>query len=164
MKRVSLFIILFILFSIGSFKVVYGWLWNRDMVDQPSIKVYEMPVNPPKNTLSVDRKILPTDRENLAKKLKNPVKSTEKSIENGKKLFMIYCSPCHGQKGKGNGRVSKKFVPPPDLTSEVYKRKSDGFIYATIKNGGAIMPSYGESMSDKGKWDVVNFIRKLQGK
>ncbi len=43
---------------------------------------------------------------------KNPVPSTPESIAKGSALFVIYCTPCHGASGKGDGLVAAKFVPP----------------------------------------------------
>ena len=77
---------------------------------------------------------------------------------------MINCSVCHGAEGKGDGAVARKFVPPPDLSVDFYKKRPDGFIYGTIKHGGAVMPAYGENIPEKEIWDIVNYIRLLQGK
>lgn len=162
-KRISLLFIITVFF-IGSADFALGFPWSKDMFNQPSIKPYEMPITPPENTLSTDKARFPMTREELGEKVKNPVSPTEPSIANGKRLYMINCSLCHGNTGKGGGTVSKKFVPPPDLSLDFYKKKPDGFIYGTIKYGGAVMPAYGENIPDKEIWDVVNFIRVLQGK
>jgi mono/diheme cytochrome c family protein len=47
---------------------------------------------------------------------------------------------------------------------DFYKSRPDGFIYGTVKHGGAVMPTYGENIPEKEIWDVVNYIRFLQGK
>lgn len=164
MKRVSLFIVFLIVLTMGPYSIVYGWPWSKDMAGQPSIKPHEGPMKPPENILPAEGERLPMTREELGEKVTNPIKPSRESIKNGKRLYMIHCSICHGKEGKGDGSVSKKFITPADLTQDFYKKRSDGFIYGTIKNGGVVMPSYAESMSDKERWDVVNFIRALQGK
>ena len=152
------------IFSFVFSGLAHAWPWSRDMADQPSIEPYEGPENPPENTLPVTGERLPMTREEMGEKLKNPIQPTKESIENGKRLYMINCSLCHGKEGKGDGSVSKKFVPPPDLTLDFFKKRPDGYIYGTITNGGAVMPAYAENISEKERWDVVNFIRFLQGK
>jgi len=164
LKKISLLIIFSIILIMGSFSIVYGWPWSKDMADQPSIKPHEGPMKPPENTLPITGERLPMTREELGEKVSNPVKPSRESIDNGERLYTTHCSMCHGREGKGDGSVSKKFITPADLSQDFYKKRSDGFIYGTIKNGGAVMPSYKENMSDKERWDVVNFIRALQGK
>lgn len=101
-------------------------------------------------------------REEMGKILANPVPFKPQSVESGRRLFEIYCALCHGVDGKGMGRVATKFIPPPDLTLPMFQQKADGFIYGTIRNGGAIMPAYSEVLSSKERWDIVNFLRSLQ--
>jgi mono/diheme cytochrome c family protein len=134
------------------------------MVDQPSISPQEKPMNPPVNTVPTTGIELSLSRQKASEMLKNPVAFTPESIKRGREKFQTYCSPCHGPDAKGKGPVSKKFIPPPDLTSDFIKSRSDGYLYSTIRNGGAIMPAYGKSISAQERWDIVNFIRSLQGK
>lgn len=101
-------------------------------------------------------------REEMGRILANPVPLTPQSVENGRRLFAIYCALCHGDNGKGMGPVATKFIPPPDLTLPIFQEKADGFIYGTIRNGGAVMPAHGEVLSSKERWDIVNFLRSLQ--
>lgn len=101
-------------------------------------------------------------REEMGKILANPAPFKQQSVENGRRLFEIYCALCHGVDGKGMGVVATKFIPPPDLTLPMFQQQADGFIYGTIRNGGAVMPSYGEVLSSKERWDIVNFLRSLQ--
>ncbi len=142
----------------------YSWPWSKDMHDQPSIRPGELLLTPPEGTLPVKGGEIPMSKLEADEKLKNPVEPTEKSIAVGNKLFHIYCAVCHGKDAKGGGPVAKKFIPPPDLTSEFFKQRSDGFIYATIREGGAVMPPYGEDTTPRERWDLVNYLRKLQGK
>jgi mono/diheme cytochrome c family protein len=134
------------------------------MHDQPSIRPGELLLKPPEGTLPVDGGELPMSKMEADKRLKNPVAPTEESIGRGKALFDIYCAVCHGGDAKGNGPVAKKFIPPPDITAGFFKQRSDGFIYSTIKYGGAVMPPYGEDMTIRERWDLVNYLRRLQGK
>lgn len=104
-----------------------------------------------------------------AEKLANPVKADDRSIDNGKRLFAVNCTPCHGDISKkpwAPGYVAAKLpLVPPDPTTDAYKARSDGFFYGTIHFGGAaLMPALGWKMSPNEHWDVVNYIRSEQGK
>ena len=97
------------------------------------------------------------------KGLKNPVAPTAASLERGQLLFDTYCIVCHGPAGHADGTVVPKFVPPPDITQATTVQRSDGYIYAMIKQGRGIMPKYGDKIRGADRWNVVNYVRKLQG-
>jgi mono/diheme cytochrome c family protein len=101
-------------------------------------------------------------REEMGKKLANPVPFTPQSVDSGRRLFEIYCALCHGANGKGMGPVAIKFIPPPDLTLPLVQQKTDGYIYGTIRNGGPIMPAHGTVLAPRERWEIVNFLRSLQ--
>jgi mono/diheme cytochrome c family protein len=105
---------------------------------------------------------LPREEREAAAKRPNPLKTTPDSLAKGKELFVIYCAVCHGPEGKGDGPVSPKFIPPPDLSHpSIQKGRSDGYIQHIIGTGGAVMPPYGEALSPQERWHVVNFVRSL---
>ena len=90
---------------------------------------------------------------------------TPRSIEQGKELFAIYCTPCHGSSGRGDGPVSTKFVPPADLTNpDLHKVRTDGYWESYLSAGGAVMPSYREALAPEERWAVVNYLRTLAKK
>ncbi len=104
-----------------------------------------------------------------AENLTNPVEADERSIDNGKRLFAVNCTPCHGDISKkpwAPGYVAAKLpLVPPDPTTDAYKARSDGFFYGTIHFGGAaLMPALGWKISPNEHWDIVNYIRSQQGK
>jgi S-disulfanyl-L-cysteine oxidoreductase SoxD len=145
----------------------FGWPWSTDMMYQPSIKPYEEPL--PYPDLSISDKGIRVDpiipREMFEEMTVNPVSPDKTSLENGEVLFKNFCAPCHGPEGKGDGPVIKKGFYPVNLTAPPTQARTDGFIYAYIRFGGKVMmPSYRESISEQGAWDLVNHVRKLQGK
>jgi mono/diheme cytochrome c family protein len=141
----------------------YGWPWSTDMAKQPTVKPQAAPRPSPAGSVPVQGKEPALDRIEAGKKLSNPVAATPASLANGKRLFQTYCTPCHGPAAKGDGEVAKKFIPPPDLTLEAFRRRPDGFIYETIKSGGPIMPSQGEALLPRERWEIVIYLRSLQG-
>lgn len=140
----------------------FGWPWSTDMYFNPSLRTFTTPpLLAPEGTLAIDGEP-PMDRETAAKVLHNPIPSTPASRVRGKELFETFCFPCHGHGAKGDGPVSKKFIPPPDLTGGGYPTTPDGYFYATIRNGGALMPAYGAELSVQDRWDIINLVRSLQ--
>lgn len=140
----------------------HAWPWNTDMYSQPSVKPQQDTRKPPPDSQPVTGREKTLSREAASKELKNPIKADARSLSRGKPLFMTYCSPCHGVEAKGDGPVTKKFPPPPDLHLDIFRKRTDGWIYATIRDGGPLMPAYGEALSERERWDVVNYLRKLQ--
>jgi len=78
-------------------------------------------------------------------------------------IYGQYCTVCHGAEGKGNGPVAGRFGYVPDLTMDMTKQRSDGYLYALIRHGRGIMPRYGDKIRDtRDRWAVVRYVRTLQ--
>ena len=78
-------------------------------------------------------------------------------------LFDTDCAPCHGATAMGDGPVAAHTaVPATDLTAGPSIARSDGYLYATIRNGGTVMPAYADAMSATERWQVVLYLRQLQ--
>ena len=95
--------------------------------------------------------------------IQNPTAPSPVSLVNGRKLFQINCSPCHGVAGLGDGAATKYGVTGINLIMDHAKNLSDGYIYGMIRNGRGAMPTYNR-IEDMDRWDVVNYVRGLQGK
>jgi mono/diheme cytochrome c family protein len=95
--------------------------------------------------------------------LQNPTQPTEASLANGRKIFQINCSPCHGEAGMGNGLATRYGVPGISIIYDHTKGLTDGYIFGMIRNGRGAMPPYNR-IEDVERWDVVNYVRGLQGK
>jgi mono/diheme cytochrome c family protein len=140
----------------------YGWFWRKDMVEQPSVKPQEAPRSLPPNSIPREGKEPRLDRVEAGKRLRNPIKQTLAALENGEKLYNVYCALCHGHDAKGGGPVSGKFIPPPDLTLDVFRERPDGFVYQTIVDGGPLMPGQGDALQPQERWEIVLYLRRLQ--
>jgi mono/diheme cytochrome c family protein len=104
------------------------------------------------------------DREAAAAR-RNPVPAGPESVRKGEGLWVIYCTPCHGASGKGDGLVTTKFVPSVDLTNpDLHKSRSDGYWQHQLSVGGPLMPAYAEALSPEERWDLVNYVRTLAKK
>jgi len=106
----------------------------------------------------------PMPRAVAERELRSPLAATPENLEAGKKLFAIYCATCHGAAGRGDGPVAGGALQPTDLTSRIAQQRSDGYLYATIRNGGVGMPQYHEALSPRERWQVVAFVRSLARK
>jgi len=99
---------------------------------------------------------------------KNPVRFTDFSVEKGKKIFSTQCTMCHGVKGDGKGDpdlLAELKVTPPDFTKpETLQKRTDGELFTIITTGSEVMPGQTERMKEKLKWDLINFLRSLDGK
>jgi mono/diheme cytochrome c family protein len=95
--------------------------------------------------------------------LKNPTAPAEASLVNGRKLYQINCAVCHGTAGKGDGPFLKYGLPAPSLVADHAKGLSDGYLFGMIRNGRGAMPTYNR-IEEMDRWDVVNYMRGLQGK
>lgn len=95
--------------------------------------------------------------------LKNPTPPTAASLANGRKYYQINCAVCHGPSGAGNGPAVKYGIPAPDLLLPTTQNRTDGYIFGMIRNGRGLMPTY-DRIEYMDRWDVVNYIRALQGK
>jgi mono/diheme cytochrome c family protein len=138
--------------------------WNHDMFHTQRVMPGEMIFSMPAGSLPRTDSELSYSKEEreAAAARKNPVAATPESVAKGAALFAIYCTPCHGTSGKGDGLVAAKFVPPPDLTNaELQKTRTDGYWQSYLSVGGAVMPSYGEALTPEERWDVVNYVRTL---
>jgi mono/diheme cytochrome c family protein len=97
--------------------------------------------------------------------LKNPDAHDASSIKNGKTLYISYCTPCHGNKGKGDGPASASLNPKPaDHTSAAVQAESDGALFYKISegHGHTAMPPFKAVLSIDQRWAVVNYIRALK--
>lgn len=108
----------------------------------------------------------------------------EQLLLRGQERYNIYCFPCHGLAGQGNGPVHKRaarlmqagaagtsWVQPSDLTAvdtntgqltygpELYP---DGKLYNVIVHGIRNMPAYGDQIGVRDRWAIVAYVRALQ--
>jgi mono/diheme cytochrome c family protein len=95
--------------------------------------------------------------------LVNPVPADERSLENGRRYYQINCAVCHGPAGDGRGPVVLYGLPVPSLTTPQAQGYSDGYLWGIIRNGRGLMPTYNR-IEEMDRWDVVNYVRGLQGR
>jgi len=151
--------------------------WDWDMVDGEFLRAYEWAMmSLPDDAVTMTRYVPNGDRMTPAgQALQNPNSApTDADLAVGQRMFSIYCQACHGVEGKGGSPVTKNDpannikrypIPPPMLSGAgaITAARSDGYIYLTIRNGGAIMPRYASQLDDSEMWAIVAYIRTLDG-
>jgi len=89
-------------------------------------------------------------------------------LERGQQRFNIYCSPCHGYAGDGQGMVSQRALglgvafAAANLHDEQFLHMPDGRMFMTITNGVRTMPSYRGQIPVYDRWAIVAYVRALQ--
>jgi mono/diheme cytochrome c family protein len=86
------------------------------------------------------------------------------TLARGKDRFDIYCTPCHGYQGKGDGKVAPYMaLKPPSLVADHAKSYKDGRIYHVITDGQGLMNAYSTQITKSDdRWAIVNYVRSLQ--
>lgn len=140
-----------------------------DMVDSPAFKAQGNYLDPPEGSISYKAVLYPDTAEEAEHLFKNPFKDSTgrertRHLENGKRLYEIYCSVCHGDGGAGGmtGKISDVFVPSPNLMLDAYANRKDGFYFYRITHGSAIMPKYGDKTTIPERWEITMHLRELQ--
>ena len=135
---------------------------QSDMAVQPAPAPYAGPQEPVEGTLPTHGRF-PLDRSRLEVLYPdNPLPASAEVSEAGRQHFSVYCAPCHGPNGKGDGPVAAKFIPPTDLANPFIQENTDGWLYGTIRNGVRLMPRYGIELTEEESWQIVAFLRTLK--
>lgn len=138
---------------------------DRNMWDNPAFKPQEEPVRlPPKDSIptkGLER--IPSLAE--GGRLASPVKGTESELLRGKELYGIFCVPCHGESGAGDGLVGKKYVPAPAnlRAGSRAARRTDGEIFVIVSDGLGGMPAFRADLSPGDRWRTIAHMRTLKG-
>ncbi len=102
----------------------------------------------------------------------------EATVARGQQRFGIYCTPCHGFAGEGNGMVAQRaellastgagkgmaWVPPSNINQAYLRQQPVGQLFDSITNGVRNMPAYGAQISTEDRWAIVMYLRALQTK
>jgi len=92
-----------------------------------------------------------------------PIPITAEIVERGNERFNIYCTPCHGRLGDGNGMIpSRGFRRPPSFHTQTLRQQPTGHFFDVMTNGFGSMPSYRTMIPTQDRWAIVAYIRALQ--
>jgi mono/diheme cytochrome c family protein len=105
-----------------------------------------------------------TEGYDLAKAtLLSPIDAANIDTARGKELYDIYCGICHGNNGKGQGKLVKreKILGVPSY-DDAGRAITEGSIYHTIYYGKNAMGSYANQLNEEERWQVVDYVLNLK--
>lgn len=99
-----------------------------------------------------------------------PIPVTDRLMQRGQERYDIYCTPCHGMAGYGDGPVAKRadalqegtWTPPSSYHTDLVRGRPVGHIFNTITNGIRNMSAYGPQILVADRWAIVLYVRALQ--
>ena len=92
-----------------------------------------------------------------------PFPITREVLDRGQQRFNIYCVPCHGLLGDGDGLVVQRgFNPPPSYHTDRLRQAPAGHFFDVISHGFGSMPAYADQVPVVDRWAIVAYIRALQ--
>ncbi|MBS1532696.1 MAG: cytochrome c [Bacteroidetes bacterium] len=98
----------------------------------------------------------------VSQEVKNPLAGDKSVLADAKVLYVNNCAPCHGTKGRGDGPAAAALTPKPaDHSSVAVQDETDGSLFWKLSEGRNPMPSYKKILTDKQRWELVNYIRTL---
>ena len=110
-----------------------------------------------------DVTVLLTGREGGREATKLPFPLDRQVLERGQQRYRIFCTPCHGELGDGQGMIVKRgFTPPPPFTSERLLNEPLGHFFEVITHGHGVMYSYAARVPPRDRWAIAAYIRALQ--
>ncbi len=101
--------------------------------------------------------------------LQNPTPADEASLAAGLQIYNVNCAVCHGEGGNGDGPMAEFLAqngarPPAVLTADRLVGVEDNHFYNVVTNGlPPFMPAFGDLIEGEQIWNLVNYIRQLQG-
>src|SRR5262245_26644115 len=92
-----------------------------------------------------------------------PFAITKADLDRGEERFNIYCSPCHGRTGEGDGMVVQRgFRQPSSYHIDRLRQAPAGYFFDVITNGFGAMPDYRSQVAAEDRWRIIAYIRALQ--
>jgi mono/diheme cytochrome c family protein len=110
-----------------------------------------------------DDALLYTGKINGADATVFPLVPDARVMARGRERFDIYCSPCHGRTGQGDGMVVRRgFRHPPTFHQDRLRNAPIGHLFDVITNGFGAMPDYATQIRAEDRWAIVAYMRALQ--
>ena len=92
-----------------------------------------------------------------------PVKVTPALLARGQEQFQVFCSPCHGRTGRGDGMIVQRgFKAPSSYHVDRLRAMPVGYFYDVITNGFGAMADYSAQVPPADRWAIAAYIRTLQ--
>jgi len=110
-----------------------------------------------RGALANDALFVPKDSNNF------PLLVNLELLERGEERYKIFCTPCHGLQGDGNGMVAMRGMKqPPSYHQDRLRQAPNGYYYDNITNGFGQMLGYAAQIPPRDRWAIIAYIRALQ--
>ena len=110
-----------------------------------------------------DDELLYTGKLNGADAAMFPFAIDGRVMARGQERFNIYCSPCHGRAGFGDGMVVRRgYRAPPSFHQDRLRAAPPGHFFDVITNGFGAMPDYAAQIRAEDRWAIAAYVRALQ--
>ena len=153
-----------------------GYEYMPDMYRSPALKYYNthvlngdtLPCEMTPVAGTIPRGYMPgipvgMDYEKAGVYLKNPILYSDAVLAEGAAIYGKFCVHCHGEAGKGDGKVGLKLPGAPPAYDGPLKNLPEGKMFFTITNGKGLMGSHASQLNVEERWKVIYYVQKLQG-
>lgn len=92
-----------------------------------------------------------------------PLPVNQELLERGQTRYKIFCTPCHGLQGDGNGMISMRGMKhPPTFHQDRLRQAPNGYFFDNITNGFGAMYGYSAQIPPRDRWAIIAYVRALQ--
>jgi len=95
-----------------------------------------------------------------------PLPLTRELLQRGQERYNVFCSPCHGKVGDGQGMIAQRGLalrrPPATFHTDRLRGMPVGYFYDVITNGFGMMYSYASRIPPEDRWAIAAYVRVLQ--
>lgn len=92
-----------------------------------------------------------------------PIPLDRPTLERGRVVYDVYCSPCHGRTGEGDGMIVRRgFKRPESFHATRLRQSPPGYFFQVVTNGFGEMSSYAGQVTVADRWAAIAYIRALQ--
>jgi mono/diheme cytochrome c family protein len=110
-----------------------------------------------------DDSLLYTGKANGADATVFPFPIDDRVMARGQERFNIFCTPCHGRVGLGDGMIVRRgYRQPPSFLDERLRTAPAGHFYDVVTNGFGAMPDYAAQITPRDRWAIAAYVRALQ--
>jgi hypothetical protein len=108
-------------------------------------------------SIADDALFVPKDSNNF------PLPVNRELLERGENRYKIFCTPCHGLQGDGNGMIAMRGMKhPPSFHQDRLRQAPNGYFYDNITNGFGAMYGYSAQIPPRDRWAIIAYVRALQ--
>lgn len=110
-----------------------------------------------RNALDDDAMLVPKESNSF------PLPVTAELLHRGQERYGIFCTPCHGAQGDGNGMIVMRGMKhPPSYHEARLRQVTNGYMFDVITNGFGAMLNYSAQIPVRDRWAIVAYVRALQ--